>query len=162
MKNDTTYYEVLNVSRRASSKTIKAAYKGMALKFHPDKNKSTNASARMQEINEAYSTLSNPKLRREYDASLPPEPQASGQSTSTVVSPKSDARQKTNFGTGSRHGKRQQPKGGNPHRKSSSSPPDHFEKNYSDFLTWMGLDWRTICSVPPPCLPSFHQNSDTG
>ena len=62
------YYEVLGVGRDAGEKTIKDAFRQLALKFHPDRNKEPGASDRFKEIREAYAVLSDPKKRAEYDA----------------------------------------------------------------------------------------------
>lgn len=62
------YYEVLGVSRDADQKAIKDAFRGLALKYHPDRNKSPGAEERFKEIAEAYAVLSDPKKRAEYDA----------------------------------------------------------------------------------------------
>ncbi|MDH5371298.1 MAG: molecular chaperone DnaJ [Gammaproteobacteria bacterium] len=62
------YYEVLGVSRDADTKTIKNAFRELALKYHPDRNKSPDAEARFKEIAEAYAIISDPKKRAEYDA----------------------------------------------------------------------------------------------
>lgn len=62
------YYEVLGVSRDADAKTIKDAFRELALKYHPDRNKSTDAEARFKEIAEAYAIISDPKKRADYDA----------------------------------------------------------------------------------------------
>ncbi len=62
------YYEVLGVERDADAKTIKNAFRKLALKYHPDKNKSADAEERFKEIAEAYAILSDPKKRAQYDA----------------------------------------------------------------------------------------------
>lgn len=62
------YYEVLGVSRDADAKAIKDAFRELALKYHPDRNKSPDAEARFKEIAEAYAILSDPKKRADYDA----------------------------------------------------------------------------------------------
>ncbi len=62
------YYKALGVSKTAKPAEIKAAYRKLARKYHPDANKG-NASAeeRFKEISEAYSVLSDEKRRKEYD-----------------------------------------------------------------------------------------------
>ena len=62
------YYEVLGVARDADAKAIKDAFRKLALKYHPDRNKSPEAEARFKEIAEAYAVLSDPHKRSEYDA----------------------------------------------------------------------------------------------
>ncbi|CAH8661831.1 unnamed protein product [Heterobilharzia americana] len=61
------YYDVLGISKSATSIEIKAAYRKLARKWHPDKNPTEEASKKFIEINEAYEVLSNPKKRHEYD-----------------------------------------------------------------------------------------------
>lgn len=65
-------YELLEVSLEASQSEIKAAYRRLAKQYHPDVNPSAEASARMSEINQAYSILSDPAKRVAYDAGLEP------------------------------------------------------------------------------------------
>ncbi len=61
------YYEVLGVSKNASSAEIKAAYRKLALEWHPDRNKAANANDKFKEINEAYAVLSDAKKKETYD-----------------------------------------------------------------------------------------------
>lgn len=62
------YYEVLGVSREASSDEIKKAYRQAALKFHPDRNQNDpDAEAKFKEAAEAYEVLSDSDKRRRYD-----------------------------------------------------------------------------------------------
>lgn len=62
------YYEVLGVPREADAKAIKDAFRALALKYHPDRNKEQGAEERFKEIAEAYAVLSDPKKRADYDA----------------------------------------------------------------------------------------------
>lgn len=62
------YYEVLGVGREADAQAIKDAFRRLALKYHPDRNKSPEAEERFKEIAEAYAVLSDPKKRADYDA----------------------------------------------------------------------------------------------
>src|SRR5512135_1695402 len=61
------YYEVLGVACDANEKAIKDAFRELALKYHPDRNKDPGATERFKEIAEAYAVLSDPKKRAEYD-----------------------------------------------------------------------------------------------
>lgn len=63
----TDYYEVLGVSKNASDQEIKTAYRKQALKWHPDRNKSSEASEKFKEINKAFEVLSNPQKRQMYN-----------------------------------------------------------------------------------------------
>ncbi len=59
---------MLGVARDADQKAIKDAFRGLALKYHPDRSKEPGAEERFKEIAEAYAILSDPKKRAEYDA----------------------------------------------------------------------------------------------
>ena len=61
------YYEILGVDKSAGGAEIKKAYRQLALKFHPDRNKSPDAEAKFKEINEAYEVLSDKQKRSAYD-----------------------------------------------------------------------------------------------
>ncbi|MCX6772746.1 MAG: molecular chaperone DnaJ [Candidatus Micrarchaeota archaeon] len=61
------YYEILGVTRSASKDEIKGAYRTLAMKFHPDKNKDAGAEDRFKEISEAYAVLSDDTKRQTYD-----------------------------------------------------------------------------------------------
>ncbi len=63
------YYEVLGVPKDASDDVIRKAYKKLAIKWHPDKHTDDKKAAeeKFKEISEAYSVLSDPKKKREYD-----------------------------------------------------------------------------------------------
>ena len=62
------YYKVLGVSRDASEKAIKKAYRQLAVEYHPDKTKGDKSKEeRFKEISEAYQVLGNAEKRRQYD-----------------------------------------------------------------------------------------------
>ena len=63
------YYDILGVSKDADAATLKRAYRKLAMKWHPDKNKDNveQAQAKFQEISEAYDVLSDPEKRKIYD-----------------------------------------------------------------------------------------------
>jgi len=62
------YYNILGVSKTATEKEIKSAYRKLARKYHPDVNPGDKAAEeKFKEISEAYEVLSNPEQRKKYD-----------------------------------------------------------------------------------------------
>ncbi len=67
-ENKRDYYEVLGVDRNADAETLKRAYRKLAKKYHPDVNPGDKvAEEKFKEATEAYSVLSDPEKRRQYD-----------------------------------------------------------------------------------------------
>ena len=61
------YYSILGVDSLATGEEIKATYRALSHKFHPDKNRTTDTKELMQEINEAYAILKDEEKRKRYD-----------------------------------------------------------------------------------------------
>ncbi|MEA2079486.1 MAG: J domain-containing protein [Pseudomonadota bacterium] len=68
-KSQRDYYEVLGIARDADHIAIKEALRELAMKYHPDRNKSPDAEEKFKEIAEAYAVQSDPKKRTQYDHS---------------------------------------------------------------------------------------------
>ncbi|EGB05594.1 hypothetical protein AURANDRAFT_17267, partial [Aureococcus anophagefferens] len=64
------YYKTLGIDKKATKKEVKAAYRTLALKWHPDKNPDDRAAAeqKFREVAEAYEVLSDDEQRRQYDS----------------------------------------------------------------------------------------------
>ena len=68
MSTQRDYYDILGVSRTASLDEIKAAYRKLALKYHPDRNPDNKeAEEKFKEAANAYQVLSDEQKRRQYD-----------------------------------------------------------------------------------------------
>jgi DnaJ-class molecular chaperone len=67
MSTKRDFYDVLGVTKTATKAELKQAYRKMALKFHPDRNKEADAESKFKEVNEAYEILSNDQKRQAYD-----------------------------------------------------------------------------------------------
>jgi molecular chaperone DnaJ len=61
------YYKILGVNKNATAQEIKSAYRKLALQYHPDKNKSKDASEKFKEVSKAYEVLSDSQKRQTYD-----------------------------------------------------------------------------------------------
>lgn len=67
MASGRSYYDILGVSKAATADEIRAAYRKLARKYHPDVNKSPDAAEKFSEVQEAYEVLSDETKRRAYD-----------------------------------------------------------------------------------------------
>jgi len=68
MRNKRDHYDILGVKRNAEAAELKSVYRKLSKKYHPDVNPGNpEAEAKMREINEAYTVLSDPEKRAEYD-----------------------------------------------------------------------------------------------
>ena len=72
------YYDILGVPKTATDAEIKAAFRNLSKKYHPDISKEPNAEEKFKEINEAYSVLSDEKKRKMYDTYGTADEQAFG------------------------------------------------------------------------------------
>ncbi len=67
MASKRDYYEILGVSKSASSEEIKSAFRKLAKQYHPDVNKEPDAEMKFKELQEAYAVLSDDNRRHQYD-----------------------------------------------------------------------------------------------
>ena len=74
---DKNYYKILQVDPAADLEIIVAAYRRLVRKYHPDMNRSPNATRHMQEINAAYEVLKDPARRAQYDKEISSQPSQS-------------------------------------------------------------------------------------
>ncbi len=119
------YYRILQVDPSAETEIITAAYRRLAQKYHPDANRSPDATRRMQEINEAYGVLSNPEKRAHYNlllsASAQPRPRPDYPHASSGGSYQGDYQP--------RAGQTQSPNQEAYRRRAAQSAPPHPQAN---------------------------------
>ncbi|NIZ18815.1 J domain-containing protein [Entomospira culicis] len=88
-----TYYDILGVSKEASSEEIRKAYKSLAMKYHPDRlnglpaSQQASMTEKMKEITNAYTTLKDENLRKKYDNQLYMQQNFSGNSSFSAGDP---------------------------------------------------------------------------
>ena len=70
MRQVRTLYQTLQVDQDADPDVIEAAFKRLALKYHPDRSKDSEAPAKMREVLAAKDVLADPKRRLAYDRSI--------------------------------------------------------------------------------------------
>src|ERR1700733_5277255 len=66
------HYAILGIARDAPAEVVRAAYRVLVQKYHPDRNTEPEAGRRAEEINIAYAVLKDPEQRALYDQQLPP------------------------------------------------------------------------------------------
>lgn len=81
------FYSVLGISVDSDDVVVRAAYKALMLKFHPDTNNNANATKRAAEINEAFQILGNASRRSAYDETLRSFDSSHGDSSPTPPPP---------------------------------------------------------------------------
>lgn len=81
MTDRVDYYRLLQVRTDADTEIIEAAYKKLAMRYHPDVNKDPSAVVKMKQLNEARDTLTNPARRADYDREMKAHSGAPGAGT---------------------------------------------------------------------------------
>jgi len=95
MERFKNYYRILNIDAAADAATIKAAFRRLARRCHPDLAKNARAARRFPEIREAYEVLCDPEKRRHYDEVYRAQ---------MAVRPVADGRTSPNLGARARSG----------------------------------------------------------
>ena len=96
------YYRVLGVNNTASPEEILKAYRNLTKQYHPDINPHPTSTAYLQEINEAYSVLKDPKKRATYDREFKDHfftKESTFSASSGASSPKSDGKARSSTRT---------------------------------------------------------------
>ena len=116
MATQKDYYNLLGVPRDATEEQIRRAFRGLAMEWHPDRNKAKDAAARFKEINEAYQVLIDPEKRRTYDrygrADIDPNGGFPAEGSTGSTSPAASATSSTPSSAGSADRPTHRPRGG--------------------------------------------------
>lgn len=86
-----THYDNLRITRNATPRLIKAAYRALSQEFHPDRNPDRDTTRIMQIINDAYAVLGDPVARAKYDATIT----AQGATAGAAASAQNDRTQRS-------------------------------------------------------------------
>jgi molecular chaperone DnaJ len=123
------FYKLLGVEKNATQSEVKKAYRRMANKYHPDKNKGDKAAeAKFKKISEAYETISDPQKRKMYDQFGSGGPQGAGFNAQGFASQFNGAENfadifESFFGGGFSQSKSR------PRKKSTAIPGEDIEKS---------------------------------
>ncbi len=91
------HYRLLGIPADAGPQQIRSAYRGLAKRFHPDRNRGSETAAELfRQINNAYRVLSDPVLRKQYDTSLQRDANGSPQTVEKGRKAPFDPQQKFN------------------------------------------------------------------
>lgn len=96
------HYQILGIPENADSRQIKAAYRSLAKRCHPDTNHGSEAAAELfRQLNEAYRILGNEQLRKAYDQKIaaqkpPPKPEPAKPKPQPKTADRPDPQQKFN------------------------------------------------------------------
>ena len=124
-----SYYELLQVQPTADVEVIRAAYRSLARRYHPDQNPSPSAEATTKRLNGAWEILSDPAKRAEYDRQF-----AAGSSSRPAPPPRPPNRPT-----------QETPPPRPPNRPTQETPPPRALHG-SGFLGWWE-DWGVAASI---------------
>jgi len=128
--NHINYYQTLQIDCAAETDVVEGAYKKLAIKYHPDKNKSDDATRIMQELNEAYFVLSDPTRRIEYDKWLGYQNNPSDNPEEVFADSDDENKSSTNAS-----------------HPSSFVVPKTIEEKFSNKFGWIGVSIGIIVSL---------------
>jgi curved DNA-binding protein len=134
------YYKILGVGPEAEPEAIKAAYRRLARKYHPDVSREPHAELRFKEVGEAYKILKDPETRLIYDQSLavPLRSAFSSAQSSAAKSPHGSAHAGSRDNPQDRAQKAPQSRSyGFGYREAPPPPPKRTEENFGNILDEM-------------------------